>query len=88
MPQKYGKNLQPLRGFKADPDKIKAVNERIDQRRQKESEKRRFRLFQAEPEELRILEAIEKLPEGVRQDAAEGALIARVARRKKLTLNK
>lgn len=84
MPRKYDKYMRPLPGYQANPERQKAVAEQFAEGKQKRADKRRFRLFQVEPEELKVLEAIERLPEGQRQDAAEGALIARVARRKKL----
>lgn len=84
MPRKYDKYMRPMPGFKANPERQKAVAEQFAQQKQKKADKHRERLFKVEPEELKVLEAIEKLPESIRADAAEGALIARVARRKRI----
>lgn len=87
MPQKYGKHMEPMPGYSRDslpPERAKALREAIDAARAKRQAKESARKFMAEPEELAVLAAIEKLPEGARQAAAEASLIARVGRRKKL----
>lgn len=84
MPQKYGAHMVPINGYQAKPETLKEVREMIEARREKTRQKKRQRQFAVEPEELKVLEAIERMPDGMRQDAAEGALIARVAKRKGL----
>ncbi len=87
MPQKYGKHMIPMPGYARDslpPERAKALREAIDAARAKRHQKAAELKFKAEPEELAVLKAIESLPDGARQAAAEGALIARVGRRKKL----
>lgn len=82
MPQKYDKYMRPLSGFKANPDRQKEVAERFREAKDKRHTKSIYRKFMVEPEELKMLEAAESLPEPQRLDAMEGLLIARVARRK------
>lgn len=82
MPRKYDKYMRPVNGLKADPERQKVVAETFREAKQLRDDRRRRRMFLAEKEELATLDAIERLPESVRLDAAEAALIARVARRK------
>jgi hypothetical protein len=88
MPQKYDKYMQPLPGYKADPEKQKSVQNTFREAKDKREVKRLERKFKAEPEELKILDALEKLAPADKEAAAEGLLIARVAQRKKLTIRK
>jgi len=83
MPQKYDKYMRPLPGFKADPEKQKAVAQKFEEAKEKRRAKNLYRKFMVEPEELAQLEAAERIPdEAQRLDAMEGLLISRVARRK------
>lgn len=85
MPQKVDKHGRPLPGFTQTPERIAMIRRTLDENRQKRIDKAAKKKFLAEPEELAILETIEKLPPGMRQAAAEGALIARLSRRKKIS---
>lgn len=84
MPQKYDKHMRARPGFKPRVDQLRQIAEISAERKQKRIDKARYRKFLAEPEELKVLDAIAHLPPEHRANAAEAALIARVARRKKL----
>lgn len=84
MPQKYDKNMKPLPGFKPNDQTLRMVRQQTEEHMDKKRAKGLRRKFMAEPEELKMLDALQTLPEGQRQSAAEGLLISRVAKRKGL----
>lgn len=87
MPRKYKSMGVLMPGFSAPPEVLKAQMIERDRQIQARKDKRLARKFLAEPEELKILDAIEKLPtQELRHAAAEGALLGR--RFKILGLNK
>lgn len=81
MPQKYKKLGVLMPGFKQSPEEAARIKQMLDEQAERIRAWELKRKFKAEPEELKILDAIASLPEQDRGPAAEGALIARMYRR-------
>jgi hypothetical protein len=84
MPQKYDKNMRALSGYSTNPETVVRARAIREESREIRNSKKRRRQFLAEPEEIAMLDALETMPAADRLAAAEGLLIARMHRKRKI----